>query len=411
MNVKKYVRYQYKSWIPMLVAAAAIVVSITLIIGLNASPLVSMTWNTETGGDVVPEGVYAYMWNRSMASMIAPMLIPSLILATVLPFFAFGHRYGKTRADCYLCLPSKDGQITRVRVLMLGAFLLVLYLGAYLFGIGAAIIHQLIVIASAKASASYNASIILTTVMGDVGWYFLAWPLGAIVVVIFYAMNCFFVSQGSNVIQGIIALAAGNVLLSGFVPCLLFLVARFNDNASWIDVLGLKGFAFLNAGIHVPFNFFVGVLSGLETRDEYLAYQYMQSWQLWVGISIFVLAGAGAIVYLLLSKEPGGECAGASGPRNTFAVILPHAAFGVGLTALSTLFSVLNGGMNLSSPSSLGLAGILFLTVYAQALGGYYALLSLYNHSFKLDKSNWISFASVASVAFALYPIMSFIPM
>lgn len=410
MNIKKYVRYQYKSWIPMLVATAAIVFAITLIIGINASPYIHMTWDTTTGGDLVPQNVSRYMWNRFAVSMIAPMLIPSLILAAVLPFFALGHRYGKTRADCYLCLPSKDGQITRVRILMLGAFLLAVYLGAYLLGVGAAIIHQLALLASAKAAAATNSSIILSASLGNIGWYFLAWPVGAVVVLLFYGINCFFVSQGSGVVQGIIALAAGNLLLSGFVPCLLFLAARLNFNASWINELGWQGFAFLNAGISGPFNLFSGVFSALETGGETRISDYLGSWQFWIGLSAFVVAGALAIVYLSLSKEPGGERAGASGPRNTFAVFLPHLAFGTVLSALALVFSTVNGGLDSSSYASNGLMVVLYLTTFVQAVGAYYVLLSIYNHSFKLNKPSWISFAAVAGGSFALYFLTGFLP-
>ena len=410
MNVKKYVRYQYKAWISLMVAVTAIVITITVIIGINASPLVNMTWNTETGGDTLPNGLYRYMWNQNPVSMIGPMLFPSLIVAAILPFFAFGHRYGKTRADCYLSLPSKDGQITRIRVLMLGAFLLALYLAAYLFGIGAAIIRQLSIIASAKASAAKDPSIILTTALGNFGWYFLAWPLGAVVVVLFYAMNCFFISQGSNVVQGIIALAAGNLVVSGLIPCALFLTARLNMQASWIKAFGSRGMLLTNGGIDVPVTFFFLVLSNLETGDISSAQYFVTSWLPWVGMGLFLACGVGSICYLLLSKEPGGECAGASGPRNTFAVILPHLAFGIVLTGISLLFSILNGGFSGKLSSEIGLFVILYLTVLAQTVGVYYVLLSLYNHSFKLKKENWISFISVIASSFVLYFVLSSFP-
>ncbi len=407
MNVKKYVRYQYKSWISLMIAATALVVTITVIIGINASPYVHMGWNVETGGDNVPYNVSVYMWNRSPVSMIAPMLFPSLIAAAVFPFFAFGHRYGKTRADCYLSLPSKDGQITRIRVLMLGVFLLALYLVAYLFGIGAAIIRQFAVIATAKASAARDSSIILHTTLGNFGWYFLAWPLGAVVVMLFYMMNCSFVSQGSNVIQGIIALAAGNLVVGGFIPCAMFLAGRLNVNAAWLRVVGSQGMLLINGGIEVPVAFFALILSNLETCETSVANNFIASWQLWTGMGLFLACGAGSTCYLLLSKEPGGECAGASGPRNTFAVILPHLAFGIVLTGISLLFSILNGGFSGKLSNEIGIFVILYMTVLVQAVGFYYVLLSLYNRSFKLKKENWISFISVVAASFVLYFVLS----
>ncbi len=146
MKVKRFVLFQLKAWLPMIIAIGALVVTTTLIVGLNAEPYISVS--------VAEDSSYAYfrtlyLLNRNPVSCTVLMMIPSMLAACVMPFFAYSHRYGKTRADCFLSLPAKDGKISQTRILLMGAILLAFYLTAYLFGSIGAILKQIVSVASA----------------------------------------------------------------------------------------------------------------------------------------------------------------------------------------------------------------------------------------------------------------------
>ncbi len=412
MKVKKYVRYQLKSWLSLMIAFATIVFAMTVIVGLNASPSVvaSPLEYSESGlatlSSVTPP---LYYYSRLPSSSIAGMLIPSLLAACILPFFAFGHRYGKVRADCYLSLPTKDGQVTRIRVLILGAFLLVTYLGSYLFGIGAAIARQFITAASLSAKASQSGNVVLIIVYGSFGWYFLAWFFGLFVVAGFYALNCFFVSQGNNVIQGLIALLCGNIVVNLFTVLSFCLLIRFSVSSDWYIDFGLNRLFILSPGVYVPIYMMESIFGMMEIHSVDAARSVYADWPCWLSFASFLALAAGSTFYLLRGKEPGGELAGADRPRNAFAISLPHLAAGVLFSFSSILFSGLFGSS--SSLSYLYISLLAFAAALVWDAGIYYVVLSLYNRNFKLNLPNWISFAAILTGSFVLFLSTNLVPL
>lgn len=392
MNVKKYLRYILRTWVPLMVAFGAIVFSMTIVAGFSSSAQI-LFFEAEDGSTAI----YSSQ-NRFAYSSILSMLVPSLLAACFLPFFAFSHRYGKVRADCYLSLPAKDGQVTRVHVLVLGAFLVAVYLVSFFFGSVAAIAHQFTQVAEAKAYLVTHPTLTMTSELGSFGWYFAAWPLGALVVVAFYFTNCLFVSQGNNAIQGIIAMIAGNVIISCLIPVLCFTAVGYSINSSWYYDFGIQRFFLMNGSIYLPVVLMEGIFGSLETNLPAAAEKVCGEWSVWVGLFLFLSYGAGSLAYLLCGKEPGGDFAGSDRPRNPLALALPHIAFGIGLTAMA----VFTGAA--SAPGSLGfLPLILFVTCLVWISGLYYVVISLYNRSFKLNKAAWVSFGSVLGMTLLVY--------
>lgn len=90
--------------------------------------------------------------------------------------------------------------------------------------------------------------------------------------------------------------------------------------------------------------------------------------------------------------------AGSDRPRNPFGIALPHIAAGIALTGMSAFMSAVGTGLDY-----LALTVILFLVSFVWSGGLYYVVISLYNHSFKLDKNNWIAFGSVLGGALLVY--------
>ncbi len=389
MKTKQFVLFQLKSWLPMIIAFGALVLSITVIIGLNARPYIYVNVEQSTS---YAERYPVISLDSDPLSCIGLMMIPSMVASFILPFFAYSHRYGKARADCFLSLPVRSGKITQVRMLLAGAILIAIYLVSYLFGIFAAMAKQCISAASA-ASAFSSSSIVkyYEIIIGSFGWYFLAWPIGALIVGTLFLINSFLAGQGSNVLQGIIATIAGHVAI-----CLLFpltvltpLLASRNYDALY-TAFGIGYSFFQMPSFYVPIVLIELTLGGLEWGTPAglgLANYYVSQWSLWFGSVFFLLLGGGALTSLLLGKEPGGEFAGENKPRNFFATLLPHLAF------LSALIGV-SGFMASLLSLQLGYLVFSLLSMLAWTDGLYYVVLSLYNHNFKLDRKNWIMFAS-----------------
>lgn len=392
MNVKKYLRYILRTWVPLMVAFGAIVLSMTIVAGFSSSAKI-LIFEAEDGSTAI-----YYGRNQSAYSSILSMLVPSLLAACFLPFFAFSHRYGKVRADCYLSLPAKDGQVTRVHVLVLGVFLVAVYLVSFLFGSVVAIAHQFTQVAEAKAYLATHPTLTMRSELGSFGWYFAAWPLGALVVAAFYFTNCLFVSQGNNAIQGIIAMIAGNVIIACLIPVLCFTAVGYSVNSSWYYDFGIQRFFLMNGSIYLPVVLMEGIFGSLETNLPETAKKVCGEWSVWVGLFLFFSYGAASLVYLLCGKEPGGDFAGSDRPRNPLALALPHIAFGIGLTAMAVLTGV---------ESAAGALGFLPLILFATCLvwisGLYYVVISLYNRSFKLNKAAWVSFGSVLGMTLLVY--------
>lgn len=393
MKIKQYIRFQLKSWLPLIIAVGAVVLTITMIIGLNATPSISFRCR-----DGVSYSSTRHL--RALASTsfsgIAAMLIPSMLAACALPFFAYSHRYGKVRADCFLSLPVKNGKITQIRILLLGAILLAIYLASFLIGSLAAIVKQVLTVSVAKEAFQESLDLIesYSIQMGSFGWYFLAWPLGAVIVAAFYLTNSFLAGLGSNVLQGIIALVGGQLALCLLLPLTINLPAVATGEYQWMfDFFGASGPFFCVGAFYVPVILLEGTLGVLETNTEacwsYAARNASQ-WVLWMGVSLFLLTAGAALVHLLLGKEPGGEFAGESRPRNLLATLVPHFAFATALLAFVNL---------LAATYYYGFASIfiLFVTSFVWIDGIYYIVTSLYNHSFKLDLKNWLLYAGVNS--------------
>ncbi len=410
MKVKKYIRYQLKSWLSLMIAFVTVVFAMTVIVGINASPSVvaSPLDYGDAGLAMMSTAPSLSDYTRIPSSCIAGMLIPSLLAACILPFFAFGHRYGKVRADCYLSLPTKDGQVTRVRVLILGVFLLATYLVSYLFGIGAAIARQFITVTSLSAKAAQMGNVVLTIIYGSFGWYFVAWAFGIVVVAGFYALNCFFVSQGNNVIQGVIALLSGNIVVNLFTVLCFCLLIRFTPNSNWASQFGLSRLFMLSPGVYVPVYMMEAIFGMMEIRSVDAAQAVASDWPCWLSFALFLVLAAGSVFYLLRGKEPGGELAGADRPRTPFAVSLPHLAAAIAFSFSSLLFSTLFGS---SSLSYVYISIVAFIAALVWDGGIYYVVLSLYNRNFKLNLPNWISFASILTGSFFLFLSMNLVPL
>lgn len=398
MKVKQFVLFQLKSWLPMIIAIGALTVTATLIVGLNAEPSINVSISEDTAYFAWS---MLYRLNRNPVSCIALMMIPSMLASCVMPFFAYSHRYGKTRADCFLSLPVKDGKISQTRILLMGAILLSFYLTAFLFGSIGAILKQIVSMNSAAMTVrSYSEYVTsFSAVSGSFGWYFLAWPLGAIVVMTFYFINCFLIGQGSNVLQGIIAMIAGHIVLCLLIPFTIYAPGVGNYDFETMEKIFGFGYSFFDMpAFYVPMVLIEGSIGTLERNlpdcwESCASFISGTHWSLWVGSISFLLLGGGALVWILLGKEPGGEFAGENCPRNFFATLLPHLAFFaflLGEGALTNSLFFYGGG---------GLF-VLEFTNFIWTMGLYYVVLSLYNHSFKLDLKNWMMFAGVNATSF-----------
>jgi hypothetical protein len=110
-----------------------------------------------------------------------------------------------------------------------------------------------------------------------------------------------------------------------------------------------------------------------------------------IAISLYVIFAAVLGVLVMKEKDPSGEYAGKAGPRNKAIAFIPHVA---GLLV----------GIAFSCTGLLGIGRILVIPIFLFALFGvfYYIILSLWRRNFKLNKLDWICFASVVGFCLVL---------
>ena len=71
MNVKKYLRYILRTWVPLMVAFGAIVLSLTIVAGFSSSAKI-LIFEAEEGSTLI-----YYNRSQSAYSSILSMLVPS----------------------------------------------------------------------------------------------------------------------------------------------------------------------------------------------------------------------------------------------------------------------------------------------------------------------------------------------
>ena len=375
--LKQYIRYQIRKWLPLLLVFVLYATFSTLISGLSlglARYYGTPNASTYTGDQIV-----------------IAMLLPSFSSLFILPFFVYSYRTSKKAVDTFYQAAYADNTIRRTRILIgLGIVLATItvsfWLGTALYGLryAATPAEQAITSTGSSASTTY----ILRNYV-NFAYMPLAYLVGVLLFSGQYFINCYLVSLGNHLIDQICTVLFGNFILAGIVvmPTLYAL------SLTWTQLNSdfFRPFFYYGLGPVTPILFLAILVNPLVVGEGPSGLLDGSVPHLAIAISLYVVFAAVLGVLVMKEKDPSGEYAGKAGPRNKAIAFIPHVA---GLLA----------GIAFSCTGLLGIGRVLVIPIFLFAIFGvfYYITLSLWRRNFKLNKLDWICFASVVGFCLVL---------
>ena len=375
--LKQYIRYQIRKWLPLLLVFVLYATFSTLISGLSLG--VARYCGTPNASTYTGEQI------------VIAMLLPSFSSLFILPFFVYSYRTSKKAVDTFYQAAYADKTIRRTRILIgLGIVLATItvsfWLGTALYGLRYAATPAERVITSTGSSAS--TTYILRNYV-NFAYMPLAYLVGVLLFSGQYFINCYLVSLGNHLIDQICTVLFGNFILAGIVvmPTLYAL------SLTWTQLNSdfFRPFFYYGLGPVTPILFLAILVNPLVVGEGPSGLLDDSVPHLAIAISLYVVFAAVIGVLVMKEKDPSGEYAGKAGPRNKAIAFIPHVA---GLLA----------GIAFSCTGLLGIGRVLVIPIFLFAIFGvfYYITLSLWRRNFKLNKLDWICFASVVGFCLVL---------
>lgn len=369
---KKYLKYQIKQHLPLIIISLVAFCSISMIVGLSF-PWYRTLYKTADGT--------AYYPGSNNLAMIGFPSVVALLLATFIPLSTYHYRLKASSADMYLQTPFKPKRFRYQRILFTLCLTLALTTFMYWFASG---IYALNCLRPLPTPSTEN--IIYEPAYINYGYVALGWLYLLAGVTGQFFISSFAISLGRNVVYALIGLALfefvfavipGNLynFFTSFTPS----KALTYDTALFSAAINL-GFTPIVPG-YLIFALFYPRIIGYENAIGNLEF-------LITGQVLFFAGAIAAGVYSFLAPEPSGEHAGKLGFHPRWFVPAYHIATAIG--GLNTYGNPLgisgSFGVNIIAPF------ILSLVLWGLR---YYLVLALVKGTFKFKKNDWIWFASV----------------
>lgn len=375
--LKQYIRYQIRKWLPLLLVFVLYATFSTLISGLSLG--IARYYGTPNASTYTGDQI------------VIAMLLPSFSSLFILPFFVYSYRTSKKAVDTFYQAAYADKTIRRTRILIgLGIVLATItvsfWLGTALYGLRYAATPAERTIAPTGSSSD---TIYIIRNYVNFAYMPLAYIVGVLLFSGQYFINCYLVSLGNHLIDQICTVLFGNFILAGIVvmPTLYAL------SLTWTQLNSdfLRPFFYYGLGPVTPILFLAILVNPLVVGEGPSGLLDDSVPHLAIAISLYVVFAAVLGVLVMKEKDPSGEYAGKAGPRNKAIAFIPHVA---GLLA----------GIAFSCTGLLGIGRILVIPIFLFAIFGvfYYITLSLWRRNFKLNKLDWICFASVVGFCLVL---------
>lgn len=376
--LKHHIRYTIKRWWPMILIFGIMMITIYGIYAMAAP-----TYYT------IREMGNGYTNNTKSVTFVMPtlaLLIPALLASLVMSLFVFTYRTRKQSVDVFYQAAYGPTTIKRVRVLVGLGILLIAVTAAFVTGFLIYLFRFL-----GTPEVFNGGSWTRYRINVHFGYFFLGYLLVILTVSAQYFINCFLVNLGNYFLDQLMLLIFGNVVLCFFVSVpAVYILLRVVASGSSID---LDTLCLLVYGIG-PIGPVALECTGLGPLTSDLTIQggnQLIAANALVATIIQLAAGTALAIITLNTKDPSGEYADVAGARNKAIALIPH---GAGLII----------GISMSMTGYLGISpSLVFLPVFLYLLYGaaYYALLSLWRHSFKRTKFDLICYLSVAAVVLA----------
>lgn len=356
MNTKKFVLWQLKKWLPLIIVTTVALASFFAIFCLSTS-----TYHQET---TYYYGVTSTGWTNSPT---AGIFYAGFVFTFILPWAALNYHFKKTSADAFRQFPADDRKIRNIRFLLGFAVLVFGFTIAYLFGM------MLFGLRWLSTQEIFQISENTNRVRNSYNWVMFIVEYFFMLIAYFleYSFNAYLISLCGTKNAALVMMLTGNIVLT-FIAFAPFLTITSSS-----EVFGLMG-GIANYGILFHGTVDAAAIGNSLSGNAMLKAAY--------AMGVFDLIVSGGAAYLFLSgREASGEYFGAPGSRYKWASIIIDASLIVSLIVLGSTLSK-SGGSWTSSPY------LYLLAIPGLAL--HYAAISLFNKSGKLTTRGWIVMAS-----------------
>ncbi|MBQ2069401.1 MAG: hypothetical protein II467_00560 [Bacilli bacterium] len=376
--LKKLISWHIKKWWPLLLIITLLTV-IPFVSNIQAMNLYrNPSYNSSYGGNTL---------------FLLSVFIPIMIATFVLPIFVYIFRTSLQAVDCFYQAGYEKKTITRVRVLIGLAILLISFTIAFLFGYITLVLRY--VSSPDVITSPYNPDAEMAKIYLNFGYIFLFYVFFLVVLTGQYFINCFFVSLGDNIISQIFLMILGAVITTLFLasPYAYIYLSLVRNGLTINSVSGQ--FALIGAG---PIQSMAALFLLMASPIERGYFEFSPEFGCYFIIFSLIIHSVFSVlsaVYVMFTSVPSGEHAGRSTPRNWAITIIPH----LGALLLAILFA-LTGYVASGIISIFSIGGYLFFVT------AYYALLSLLRKSFKPKPLDLIALMCVAATGL-LFVIMS----
>ena len=370
MNKKKFILYQIKINLPILIIFASFATLLPLI-------------NVALSNITIEESS-----NNNIDSFIIFMSLVPYIFAFIYPLTIFSYRYYRPTVDFFYQM-AVDKRFTKRVKILIGLFssigvLLITYLLSFII-----------------LFIRYNALLSLGKTLVNINFsaFFIALPFIVLSLVATYSISLFCASLGNNQKDKFLLWFFSNVILFMFFTSistyLLFIVSSliaFQDYDVLINPL-ICSLSPLSI-ISIVSNTF----SYLLVNGSWFSFASLSSILSLVFFILIIGFAVFSFIYTFNSKEKRGEFATINGSYNLLTYIIPHVAF-------------LNVGIYITTTWSLGwslifyLPSIIFFAVY---FVGYYFALVWYYKKLKMDKKNFLFYFINVGTVIALSIIICY---
>ena len=374
---KKYLKFQLKQHLSLIIIFLVVTCSIALIAGLSIPGYRTAIYNSETG---------TYYRATGNVAMIGFPSVCALLLATLVPISTYHYRLKANEADLYLQVPFKPKRFRWQRILFTLVLTLALTTILFWFATGVYALNCLKPLPQYSHEPEATAWLETMPAYIDYGYVALSYLYLIAAVSAQFFLSSFAISLGKNVVYALIGLALFETTFYTIPTTVIAYTANFVEINSGDALLSML---YTNASITAPGSMIFAILYPLCLGSS----PFTASMGYFVaGQVLYFVTAIGAGLYCFLSPEPSGEHAGKLGFHPKWFLYVYHICTG------------LNGLASFASP--VGTFGVIsgtlvstFALTFIMWLFRYYLLLALCKATFRFKKGDWIWFGSVSGAA------------
>ena len=365
---KKLLKTTIKEFLPIFIIITIILISFAIsggnlqsyhVYANNSNNYVNSPYNLSVSNTI---GIYLY-------------LVPTFLVAIIIPFFAMNYRYNLAKADFYMSLPLKEKELKRYRVLTMLVILLIAFtLSFIVFFITArsAYLSDIGKYANDDRYHLFNYNFI---------YFILVFFILLAALTAHYFISAALFNQSNSSKQSFNIVFATLLIPFIFAPTISLILSIYENNA-----LGIYSVDY--SPILLSPTFLTDkLLSSLSIGHNFvLCKTAFQDSLIWTSISLLGLGGIGCGYYVLGVKDPSGEYSGKIEFRNKFPVVVIHVLFALIFALIAASFTF----------SRTYVVQAIILSILS--IVGYYIVFATTLRSFKISKINLIIMLSLVGL-------------